>query len=270
MGVAAQFGEKLVRLPHSYQVNDHHQPIAPTGPTRQELGLPPSVGPDWTPASAGVTEQLTDQHSLNTGGFVFACFNHVFKIEPAVFASWMRILARVPGSVLWLYGSNALAKANLARAAEAQGIDAARIVFGDTLDKPRHLARLSRADLYLDTGRVNAHTSASDALWAGVPVLTHPGDTFASRVGASLVTAVGLPQLICDSFQSYEDTAVRLATNPDELAALRQTLKAGARLPLFDTPRFTRNLEAAYETMWGRYVKGEAPASFDVADQGSG
>lgn len=270
MGVAAQFGEKLVRLPHSYQVNDHHQSIAPTGPTRQELGLPPSVGPDWTPASAGVTEQLTDQHPLNTGGFVFACFNHVFKIEPAVFASWMRILARVPGSMLWLYGSNALAKANLARAAEAQGIDAARIVFGDTLDKPRHLARLSRADLYLDTGRVNAHTSASDALWAGVPVLTHPGDTFASRVGASLVTAVGLPQLICDSVQSYEDTAVRLATNPDELAALRQTLKAGARLPLFDTPRFTRNLEAAYETMWGRYVKGEAPTSFDVADQGSG
>lgn len=243
MGVAAQFGEKLVRMPHSYQVNDHRQPIAPTVPTREELGLPAS-------------------------GFVFVCFNHVFKIEPEVFASWMRILARVPGSVLWLYGSNALAKDNLGRAAAAQGIDPARIVFGGTMDKPRHLARLSRADLYLDTGRFNAHTSASDALWAGVPVLTRPGDTFASRVGASLVTAVGLPQLICDSMQSYEDRAVHLATHPDQLAALRQTLKAGARLPLFDTPRFTRNLEAAYEMMWGRYVKGEAPASFDVPDQG--
>jgi protein O-GlcNAc transferase len=242
--VEKQFGEKLARMPHSYQVNDHRQPVAAV-PTRQSLGLPET-------------------------GFIFACFNHVYKIEPDVFASWMRILARVPGSVLWLYGSNALAKSNLERAAEAQGIAAARLVFGDTLDKPRHLARLACADLFLDTGRINAHTSASDALWAGLPVLTHPGDTFTSRVAASLVTAAGLPQLVCDSMQAYEDTAVRLATHSTELAALRATLKAGPTLPLFDTPRFTRNLEGAFESMWARYLKGEEPASFDVADQDAG
>ena len=251
--VANQFGEKLARMPHGYQVNDHRQPVAPI-PTRQELGLPER----GTTATQGMV-----------GSFVFACFNHVYKIEPEVFASWMRILARVPGSVLWLYGSNALAKSNLAHAAEAQGIAAARLVFGDTLDKPRHLARLACADLFLDTGRINAHTSASDALWAGLPVLTHPGDTFTSRVAASLVTAAGLPQLVCDSMQAYEDTAVRLATNSAELAALRATLKAGPALPLFDTPRFTRNLEGAFESTWARYLKGEEPASFDVADQGA-
>ena len=240
-GHAGQFREKLVWMPHSYQVNDHRQPVAVALPARSELGLPES-------------------------GFVYACFNQVYKIEPDVFACWMRILRRVPGSVLWLYTSNVVARANLAREAEALGISSARILFGATLDKPRHLARLSCAGLFLDTGTINAHTSASDALWAGVPVLTRPGDSFAARVGASLVSAAGLSQLICNSFAQYEEIAVRLANAPAELEQLRKVLMARERLPLFDTPRYARNLERAFEMMWARYSTGEPPASFYVAD----
>lgn len=239
--LAEQFREKLVWMPHSYQVNDHRQPVALAVPTRSELGLPES-------------------------GFVYACFNQVYKIEPAVFAVWMRILGRVPGSVLWLYTSNLSARANLAREAEVLGISSTRILFGATLDKPRHLARLACADLFLDTGAINAHTSASDALWAGVPVLTRPGDLFAARVGASLVSAAGLPQLICHSVAQYEETAVRLANAPAELAQLRNVLTARERLPLFDTPRYARNLERAFEMMWARCLTGEPPASFYVTD----
>jgi protein O-GlcNAc transferase len=238
----AQFSEKLVWMPHSYQVNDHRQPVAVVVPTRQSLGLPET-------------------------GFVYACFNHVHKIEPAVFASWMRILSRVPGSVLWLYRSNASARGNLLREAETLGIAPARIVFGDTLDKPRHLARLGCADLFLDTGTYNAHTSASDALWAGVPVLTRPGEAFPARVGASLVTAAGLPQMACGSVREYEDAAVRLANDRAELEALRNVLKARERLPLFDTPRFVRDLERAFEVMWERYMDGKPPESFAVEDR---
>ena len=196
---------------------------------------------------------------------MFACFNHVFKIEPEVFASWMRILARVPGSVLWLYGSNALAKANLARAAEAQGIDPARIVFGDTLDKPRHLARLSRADLYLDTGRCNAHTSASDALWAGLPVVTCPGKTFAGRVAASVLHAVGLADLVAPSLAAYESLALKLARDPDALAEVKARLARNRETaPLFDTAAFARHIEAAYVEMTARRQRGHAPAAFAV------
>ena len=236
-----RFSEKLVWMPHSYQVNDHRQPVAGVLSARSELGLPES-------------------------GFVYACFNQVYKIEPDVFACWMRILRRVPGSVLWLYTGNHTARANLAREAEVLGISPARILFGETLDKPRHLARLACADLFLDTGTINAHTSASDALWAGVPVLTRPGDSFAARVGASLVSAAGLPQLICNSVAQYEEIAVRLANAPAELEQLRNVLRARERLPLFDTPRYARNLERAFEMMWARYLAGETPASFNVAD----
>ena len=241
---AGQFREQLVWLPHSYQVNDHCQPVVVAAPARHELGLPES-------------------------GFVYACFNHVYKIEPDVFASWMRILGRVPGSVLWLYSSNVTARANLAREAEAHGIRASRIVFGATLDKPRHLARLACADLFLDTGTINAHTSASDALWAGLPVLTRPGNAFAGRVGASLVSAAGLPQLVCGSVAQYEEIAVRLANSPAELEGMRKVLQARERLPLFDTPRFARNLERAFEMMWARYLAGLPPVSFAVADADS-
>ena len=237
---AAEYGEKLVWMPHSYQVNDYRQPIAAHRPARADLGLP-------------------------TEGFVYACFNKVYKIEPEVFAAWMRILARVPGSVLWLYADKSAARVHLGRAAAAAGIAPERLVFGDTLPKAQHLARLAQADLFLDTLTVNAHTSASDALWAGVPVLTCLGETFASRVGASLVAAAGLPQLACSNLTEYEDCAIRLASAPKELRGMRAILDAHEKLPLFDTPRFVRDLEWAYAEMWRRYLAGLAPAHFDVA-----
>ncbi len=239
---AADYGEELVWMPDSYQVNDWRQPVADERPARAALGLPAS-------------------------GFVYACFNKVYKIEPPVFHAWMRILARVPGSVLWLYAGKSAARANLARAAAALGIDPARLVFGETLPKPQHLARLAQADLFLDTFTVNAHTSASDALWAGLPVLTCPGDAFPARVAASLVAAAGLPQLACRSMEDYENTAVRLAHDPAELRSLREILAAGERLPLFDTPRFVRDLESAFGTMWQRYLAGEPPEAFAVGEQ---
>jgi protein O-GlcNAc transferase len=237
--LAADFGEALVWMPNSYQVNDHCQPIASEIPARASLGLPEA-------------------------GFVYACFNHVYKIEPEVFYAWMRILARVPGSVLWLYAGDTCARANLRREAAGRGIDPARLVFGDTLPKPQHLARLGRADLFLDTLAINAHTSASDALWAGLPVLTCPGEAFPARVGASLVAAAGLPQLARASLQDYEDAAVRLARDPAELGRMRQVLAARERLPLFDTPRFVRDLERAFDTMWERYLCAKPAESFAV------
>jgi len=239
---AADFGEQLVWMPHSYQVNDHRQPIAPDPPARADLHLPET-------------------------GFVYACFNQVYKIEPAAFHAWMRILARVPGSVLWLYAGRSAARAHLAREAAAMGVDPARLVYGETLAKPQHLARLAQADLFLDTFSINAHTSASDALWAGLPVLTCPGEAFAARVGASLVAAAGLPQLVCRDIEDYENTAVRLAQDPTQLRRLRQTLAARERLPLFDTPRFVRDLERAFDAMWKIALSGQPPRAFFVADQ---
>ena len=236
---AADYGEKLVWMPNSYQVNDYRQPIAAECPARTDLGLPES-------------------------GFVFVCFNQVYKIEPPVFRAWMRILARVPGSVLWLFADKTAARTNLAREAVALGIDPARLVFGEKMAKPRHLARLAQADLFLDTFSINAHTSASDALWAGVPLLTCPGDAFPARVAASLVTAAGLPHLACRSMEEYESAAVRLARDPGELHSLRRTLAARERLPLFDTPRFVRDLESAFDTMWKRYASGKPPEAFAV------
>ncbi len=236
---AADYGEKLVWMPNSYQVNDYRQPIAAESPARADLGLPEN-------------------------GFVFACFNQVYKIEPPVLRAWMRILARVPGSVLWLYADKTAARTNLAREAAALGIEPARLVFGEKLAKPRHLARLARADLFLDTYSVNAHTSASDALWAGVPLLTCPGDAFPARVAASLVTAAGLPHLVCRSMEEYESAAVRLARDPAELRSLHRTLAARERLPLFDTPRFVRDLESAFEIMWQRCLSGKPPEAFVV------
>jgi predicted O-linked N-acetylglucosamine transferase (SPINDLY family) len=239
---AARYGEQLAWMPHSYQINDNGQRIAVVPPSRNTLGLPENA-------------------------FVFACFNHVYKIDETMFDCWMRILGRVAGSVLWLYQSNVLARQNLERAAALRGVDPARLIFAGTLPKPEHLARLARADLFLDTRLINAHTGASDALWAGLPLVTCPQEDFPSRVGASLLHAAGLPQLVCDSLADYEALAVRLAGAPAELLALRQHLcDEHEKLPLFDTPRFVRNLERAYELMWRRYSAGLPAQSFDVAE----
>ncbi len=229
------FSEKMIYLPHSYQVNDSTRAIAPVPPSRETLGLPPE-------------------------GIVFCSFNQSYKITPDIYDVWMRILDRVPGSVLWLLRMQDQAADNLRREAEKRGIAAARLVFAGHATLPDHLARLSQADLFLDNLPCNAHTTASDALWAGVPVLTCAGETFAGRVAASLLSAVDLPELITLSLAEYEEKAVALATDDVALRALRQKL-AGHRetQPLFDTARSARHIEAGYREIHRRFHAGEIP-----------
>lgn len=240
---AAHYSESIIYLPHSYQVNDSGRDISAQCPSRLEAGLPAQ-------------------------GFVFCCFNNSYKIGPGEFSIWMRLLDQVDGSVLWLLAGNPGMRDNLQWEAEQRGIDPARLVFAGKVPLADHLARHALADLFLDTFNYNAHTTASDALWAGLPVLTRPGNSFASRVGASLLTAVGLPELIVDSDDAYEQTALSLAGNPAQLTALRQRLQAN-RLdcPLFDTARFTRDLERAYRLAWGRHRDGEPPGTISVPKQ---
>jgi len=234
------YSEKIVQLPHSYQVNDRQRVIAPHTPSRQQQGLPDE-------------------------GFVFACFNNNYKITPEVFDVWMRLLAQVDGSVLWLLADNEDAVANLRREALARGIASSRLVFAPRAPLPEHLARHRLADLFLDTLPCNAHTTASDALWAGLPVLTCLGATFAGRVAASLLTAVGLPELVTPDLAAYEALALQLATDAGRLAMLRQKLQAQRdSAPLFDTPRFTAHLEKAYLQMVERYRQGLAPQALVI------
>lgn len=234
------YSEKVVYLPDSYQVNDSKKSINESTPTRAAVGLPES-------------------------GFVFCCFNNNHKITPDMFGIWMQLLQQVDGSVLWLLEGNPEAKGNLRREAEARGIAAERIVFAPRLTLSDHLARHRLADLFLDTLPHNAHTTASDALWAGLPVLTCVGPTFASRVAASLLDAVGLSELITHAIDEYETQALQLARNPPLLAALKDKLARNrGTSPLYDTNRYRRHIEAAYTVMWERYQRGEGPASFSV------
>ena len=237
----AHYAEQVVYLPDCFMANDDGRAISPRTPPRAEAGLPDS-------------------------GFVFCCFNNSFKISPHVFDVWMRLLAAVEGSVLWLSGTHASAIEHLAQEAERRGVAARRLIFAPRVPlNEDHLARLRRADLFVDTLYYNAHTTAADALWAGVPVLTCPGATFASRVAGSLLGSVGLPELITGSLAEYEALALALARDPARLAALRTKLGRNRDVfPLFDTARFTRHLEAAYTTMWERAQRGEPPQSFTV------
>ena len=241
-GSEAWFGERLALLPHSYQVNDCDRAIPAAAPTREACGLPLEA-------------------------FVFCSFNSPYKIEPRIFSVWMRILSRSPGAVLWAIVRDEQAQANLRREAQARGVDPARLVFAGYVPPAQHLARHAHADLFLDSYFVNAHTTASDALWAGVPVLTCPGDAFPARVAASLLEAAGLPELVAGTLEEYEEIAVSLAADRPRLAALKARLVRGrAALPLFDTPRFVRNLERAYALMWeARRAPGPLPA-FTVLD----
>ena len=231
----ADYSEKIIALPESYQVNDRQRAIADHKPSRAELGLPER-------------------------GFVFCCFNNNYKITRDLFALWMQLLQARPGSVLWLLEDNPAAAGNLRAAAAASGVDAGRLVFARRLPLSQHLARHVRADLFLDTLYCNAHTTASDALWAGLPVLTCAGSTFASRVGASLLTACGLPELITANSREYLDLALALSADPVRLTALRQRLESTRlQAPLFDTERFTRHLERAYDMAWERFERGLPP-----------
>jgi predicted O-linked N-acetylglucosamine transferase (SPINDLY family) len=236
----AYFTEKLVTLPGCYQPNGARRASAAT-PSRRGCGLPADA-------------------------FVFCCFNNTYKITPAFFAVWMRLLKRMPGSVLWLLESNALARHNLRREAEQRGIAPDRLVFAPIQPVAEHLARHRLADLFLDTLPCNAHTTASDALWSGVPVLTCAGATFAGRVAASAVAAVGLPELIAPSLEAYERLALDLARTPARLRDLRERLERNrAAAPLFDVAAYARHLEGAYARMWETWRAGQAPVAFAVA-----
>lgn len=237
---ARHYAEQVITLPDCYQPNDRRRVIATATPTRAELGLPES-------------------------GFVFCCFNNNFKITPAIFDVWMRLLQQVPGSVLWLLKDNAAAADNLRAEAERRAVAADRLVLAPRMALPEHLARHRAADLFLDTLPCNAHTTASDALWAGLPLLTCLGGAFAGRVAASLLHAVGLPELVTHSLAEYEALALTLARDSQRLGALRHRL--GGNLPgapLFDSERHCRHLESAFETMRARALRGLAPAAFAV------
>jgi predicted O-linked N-acetylglucosamine transferase (SPINDLY family) len=199
---------------------------------------------------------------------VFCCFNNSYKLSAEIFALWMRLLQQVTGSVLWLSQASDPVIANLRAAASAGGVDPARIVFASRMPSMAdHLARHRLADLFVDTPGYNAHSTASDALWAGLPVMTCMGSGFAGRVAASLLHAVGLPELITDNLADYEALALRLACEPAMLQSFRRRLAAN-RLdcPLFDTDRFRRHIEAAYVTMWENWRRGEGPRSFRVPE----
>ena len=236
------FTERLVHLPDCYQVNDRRRPIATRVPARAECGLP-------------------------EGALVFCCFSSAYKITAPMFDIWMRLLAGVPGSVLWLLEANQTATANLRREAESRlAGGAARLVFAPSLPNPEHLARLAIADLFLDTLPYNAHTLASDALWCGCPVITCAGGTFAGRVAASLLQAIGLPDLVTQTLTDYETLALQLALDPDRLRAIRVELAANRlTTALFDSRRFARHLESAFETMWRMHLAGLPPRPFAVA-----
>jgi predicted O-linked N-acetylglucosamine transferase (SPINDLY family) len=236
------FSENVVYLPDSFQANDAKRRVSERTPSRAELGLP--------------------EH-----GFVFCCFNNAFKITPDLFDAWMRLLGAIEGSVMWLSAGGS-ARDNLCREAQRRGVSPDRLVFAaKTPLMEDHLVRYRAADVFLDTLHFNAHTTASDALWAGLPVLTCAGATYASRVAGSLLHAVGLPELITCSLSEYEALASRLAREPALLASWRQKLARNREtLALFDTQRFTRHIEAAYTTMWERAERAEPPGSFAVAE----
>jgi protein O-GlcNAc transferase len=238
------YDEAVVTLPGSYQVNDDRgRAIAPR-PSRAEAGLPA------VPAgSAG-------------NGFVFCNFNQSYKLTPDTFASWMRILKQVDGSVLWLLDAVAPFARNIREQAQSQGVAGSRILFAPDRPPAEHLARLALADLFLDSLPYNAHTTASDALWAGVPLLTRQGTAFPGRVAASLLYAAGLPELVTQTQDDYEALAVALAGDPAALAAVKQKLTHHCRL--FDTDLFRQGIEAAYKRMWRAWIAGEKPRAFSV------
>ena len=233
------YSEKIVYLP-SYQANDRKRTISERQFTRKELGLPEV-------------------------GFVFCCFNNTYKIVPSTFDAWMRILNAVEGSVLFLYADNEWAKVNLIKEAGLRGIDSERLIFGGRFSVEEYLARYRVCDLFLDTFPYNAGTTASDALWVELPVLTLMGQSFASRVAASLLNAIGLPELITDTQEEYENLAIELATNPEKLGELKKKLSRNRFTePLFDTPLFTKHIEAAYTQMYERYNLGLKPDHINI------
>jgi predicted O-linked N-acetylglucosamine transferase (SPINDLY family) len=240
---ASTFSERPIWMPHSYQINDSGQSISARTFRRADFRIAENA-------------------------FVFCCFNNTYKIEPQMFDLWMRLLKTIPGSVLWLLRSNPQAEENLKREAAARGVATDRLLFDGKLPKDQHLARLALADLALDTLVYNGHTTSSDALWAGVPVVGYSGTHFANRVSASLLTNLGLPELVATSLEQYEALVLELVRDPARLRGIRRRLaERRMRWPLFDTTRFVHNLEAALMGIWNIYETGKPPASIVVADK---
>ena len=233
------YSERILRLPNSYQPNDLKRPHPGPAPTRADERLPGDA-------------------------FVFCCFNAAFKILPAMFDVWMRVLAQTPGSVLWLLADDVAATTNLKQEAVARGVAPDRLIFARRVSLDKHLARHRLADLFLDTFPYNAHTTASDALWAGLPLVTCMGETFASRVAASVLHAVGLPELVTHSLHDYEALALSLATDSTRHKAIRNKLASVGASPLYDTARTTRDLEWAYAEMVARRRRGAPPSDIDI------
>ena len=237
------YSEHVVYLPYCYQPTDNTQRTSPQLPTRAGVGLPQDA-------------------------FVFCSFNSCYKIEPRIFGVWMDILAALPDSVLWILADREDARANLVNAAGLRGIAPSRLIFAGSLPRDQHLARMSLADLFLDTHYVNAHTTASDAIWAGLPLITASGDSFSSRVAASILRAAGLDQLACAGLDGYRELAIALAHDRSRIDDLkRRCARARSDGPLFDTQSYTRRLEAAYSTMHAIAQSGAAPAAFCVPRQ---
>ena len=234
------YTERIVHLPDCFQVNDSTRKLPKPTQSRREAGLP--------------------EH-----GFVFCCFNNTYKIRAPVFDSWMRTMRSIEGAVLWLNADHPAVECNLRREAQSRGVDPARLIFAPRVDLDQHLARQRLADLFLDTLPVNAGATASAALWAGLPVLTCRGQTFFGRMGTSLMTAIGLPEMVTSNLEEYEAVALKLARDPFLLKSIRSRLEANRSThPLFDTDRFRRHIEAAYTRMWEYWQRGESPRSFSV------
>jgi predicted O-linked N-acetylglucosamine transferase (SPINDLY family) len=236
------YSEQVVYMPFSFQVNDSKRRIDAAPILRKDHGLPENA-------------------------MVFCSFNNTYKLNPGSFDVWARVMRRVDDSVLWLLADNEATARNLQREAAARGVPPERLVFAGRCDYAHHLKRLSLADLFLDSLPFNAGTTASDSLWAGVPLITCAGRSFAGRMSGSLLRALGLPELIAEDASAFEELAVNLANNPEALGALREKL-AAQRLsqPLFDTALYARHLESAFSTMLAQHSRGEPPRSFYVAE----
>jgi predicted O-linked N-acetylglucosamine transferase (SPINDLY family) len=242
IGYEKYYSEKILRLPNTYMPTDNTRAISTHLISRSEMGLPES-------------------------GFVFCCFNNNYKISPREFDIWMRVLLQVEESVLWLRSSNTFSENNLRSQAANRGVAPCRLIFAARVPMDEHLARHKMADLFVDTFNYNAHTTASEALWAGLPVVTKAGEGFSARVAASLLSAVGLSELITNTEQDYEALILHLASNSDRLKQIRKKL-VDNRLttPLFDTTLYTKHLENGYQQAYQRYFDGGLPKDISVTE----
>jgi predicted O-linked N-acetylglucosamine transferase (SPINDLY family) len=237
----SNYSENIIYLPNCYMPQDRTRQISDKSITRQEYNLPED-------------------------SFVFCCFNNSFKITPKEFDIWMRLLSKIDGSVLWLLKANKSSEVNLKTEAKKRGIEPNRLIFADKMPVEEHLARQKLADLFLDTFNFNAHTTASDALWVGLPVLTKIGKGFAARVASSLLTSLEVPELITTSEKEYEALALSLATNPEKLCSIKKKLAdKRTSAPLFDTETYTKNLEKAYTQAYERYTQGLSPIEIKIS-----